>query len=40
MALSKEEIEYLDSFVKAGTNKENCELFTKDLESRFIELVN
>lgn len=27
---SQEEIDYLDSFTKAGTNKENCELWTKD----------
>ena len=27
---SDKELEYLDSSIKAGTNKENCELFTKE----------
>lgn len=27
---SEEELEYLDSFTKAGTNNNNCELWTKD----------
>jgi MoaA/NifB/PqqE/SkfB family radical SAM enzyme len=33
-----EELEYLDSFNKAGTNKENCELWTK--EKNWLDNVN
>jgi MoaA/NifB/PqqE/SkfB family radical SAM enzyme len=35
---SEEELKYLDSFTKAGTNKENCELFTK--EKSWLDNVN